>query len=78
MEQCRKLIPTEVEPSLSDQEVEGLRDMLYDLAEIVSDAFSNLATVDQALFDPPGDVVQWFNEGPFRPAPMKKGKGKAS
>jgi hypothetical protein len=38
-----------------------MRDMVYELAGIVIDAYSELETIDQALFNPPGDVFDQLN-----------------
>jgi hypothetical protein len=54
---CRILIPTPLRTSLADKDIEALRDSLYELAGIVTDAFSDLEGGEPDLesrFDPPG------------------------
>jgi hypothetical protein len=59
--QCRNLIPPGGKP-LSDEEVLGLRDMLYCLGGVISDAFSELNNIDQSEFEPYGGAVDQLNE----------------
>jgi hypothetical protein len=58
--QCRKLIGRPATDSLADESVIELRDMLYSLADVIADAFSDLENTDQTLFTPPGDVFDVF------------------
>jgi hypothetical protein len=59
--QCRKLIKPGGKP-LSDEEVLGLRDMLYCLGEVIADAYSELNNIDQSAFEPYGNAVDQLNE----------------
>lgn len=61
--QCRKLIRQAPNQSLTNEDVLQLRDMLYSLADVIADAFIDLANMDQATFQPSGDVVDWFERG---------------
>jgi hypothetical protein len=56
--QCRKLIGQPQEAELSDGSVERLRDTLYSVADVISDAFLDLENIDQNTFDPPGDAME--------------------
>jgi hypothetical protein len=56
VEQCRKLI--EDSDAFTDEQVLGMRDMLYTMADVVADAFLNLGKIDPGLFDPPGTITQ--------------------
>jgi hypothetical protein len=60
--QCRQLIGQPQEKGLSDEAVERLRDMLYALADVVSDAFVDLGNIDQNTFNPPGDALDVCQE----------------
>ena len=46
---CRELIADSSD--LSDQQVEELRDRLYTMADVVTDAFSDLASIDMTTVD---------------------------
>ena len=59
--QCRKLIEPGGKP-LSDEEVLGLRDMLYCLSGVIADAYSELNNIDQSAFEPYGNAVDQLNE----------------
>ena len=59
--QCRKLIEPGGKP-FTDEEVLGLRDMLYCLGGVISDAYSELNNIDQSLFEPYGNAVDQLNE----------------
>jgi hypothetical protein len=58
LEQCRKLIQDQDSDALTDEQILGMRDMLYTLADVVTDAFSDLGEIDPGLFDPPGTISQ--------------------
>ena len=34
--------------------------MLYSVADVISDAFTDLATIGQSTFEPPGDAIDFF------------------
>jgi hypothetical protein len=56
LEKCQKLIgPSSSE--LTELELRNLRDVLYTLADAISDCFINLKDIDQALLNPPGDAI---------------------
>jgi hypothetical protein len=56
IQQCRKLIPESSD--LSDDQLEKMRDLLYTVADVISDAFIDLANIDQSLFWPPGAITE--------------------
>jgi len=58
---CRYLVG-DSEKALSDGQILEMRDMLYELAGIVIDAYCELETIDQSLFNPPGDVFDQLNK----------------
>jgi hypothetical protein len=58
--QCKKLIVAGKE--LSDSDVLNIRETLYTLADVITDAFASLAEIDQAKFRPYGDVIDQLNE----------------
>jgi hypothetical protein len=55
--ECRKLMGQALSESLEDADIVRLRDMLYSLADVISDAFIDLENVDQSTFVPPGDAL---------------------
>jgi hypothetical protein len=57
---CRESVGSSAE-ALSDEQILAMRDMIYELAGIVIDAYSELGTIDQSLFNPPGDVIDQLN-----------------
>jgi hypothetical protein len=59
--QCRKSIEPGGKP-LTDEEVLGLRDMLYTLGDVIADAYADLANIDQETFHPPNDVEDWLRD----------------
>ena len=58
--QCRELLGKDVRESLGDEEIERVRDMLYSLAGVITDAYLDLGSIDQSAFDPPGDAVDFY------------------
>jgi hypothetical protein len=60
IKRCRDLLGESGE-SFPDHEILGMRDMLYELGEIVIDAYNELETIDQSLFNPPGDIIDQLN-----------------
>jgi hypothetical protein len=58
---CRRLISAS-DPCLTDEETSTLRDILYVIAEAVTECFIAVDTMDQALLNPTGDVVDCLNE----------------
>jgi hypothetical protein len=56
VEQCRKLI--EGSDKFTDEQVLGMRDMVYTMADVVADAFIDLGEIDPNLYEPPGDITQ--------------------
>ena len=60
--QCRKLIDQPFRSSLGDGEIEQLRNMLYSLADVVSDAYMETDGIDQSAFEPPGDPTGRFEK----------------
>lgn len=60
VKRCRELVGNSGAAS-SDEQILAMRDMLYELAGIVIDAYSELGTIDQSLFNPPGDVIDQLN-----------------
>jgi hypothetical protein len=60
--QCRKLIGQPQEAELSDEEVVRLRDMLYSLAAVISDAFIDLDNTGLSAFEPPGEDTGRFEK----------------
>jgi hypothetical protein len=59
--QCRKLI-TRGPGRLSDAEVMNIREMLYTLGDVITDAYADLPHIDQGKFEPFGDAVDRLNE----------------
>ena len=74
IERCRKLIEERRGTKLTDQDIKLLVPVVSLLAGVIADAFSELETVDQSLFNPPGDTLQQLNEGSFIPKPPRKKK----
>jgi hypothetical protein len=60
--QCRGLIAQQDGEPLGDEEIVGLRDTLYSLADVIADAFVDLENIDQRAFEPPGDVIDVLEE----------------
>ena len=50
--QCRKLIEADVDRPLTDEEVLELRDILYAIGDVVSEAFADLDKIDQRQLEP--------------------------
>jgi hypothetical protein len=59
---CRTLIAEEAAEKLAEPELIRLRDMLYTIADVISDAFADLRNIDQQSFNPPGDAVDSLNQ----------------
>jgi hypothetical protein len=59
--QCRKLMANGGQ-GLSDAEVLRMREMLYTIGDVITDAYADLANIDQRRFEPYGDAVDQLNE----------------
>jgi hypothetical protein len=56
LERCRELIGDDG-ADLTDEQVQRLRRELYELAEVVADAFESLEIIDRRLLEPEGDLT---------------------
>jgi hypothetical protein len=56
IKRCRELMGDSAEP-IPDDQILDLRDMLYELAGIMIDAYSELGPVSQDVFSYPGIVI---------------------
>lgn len=61
IEGCRRLISASG-PGLTDEETRRLGDVLYVIAEAVTECFMALDSMDQGLLNPPGDIIDCLNE----------------
>ncbi len=53
--QCKQLMGKSAR-DLSEEDLLRMRQMLYVLADVITDAYADLGNIDQSTFEPPDDL----------------------